>query len=232
VWRTVATAPSPRGVAVDAEGDAWVTHTGGTISRFVRAFGTLRRVDDGSLASSGTTPSEPIGVSLDALGHVWTVATGGTSGGLGVATRLPRAPASGGAWTPDAQVPIGFAPHSQGDLTGASLRGGFVASGEAQRVFAGCPDGGTRWRALHAVVRNGAASRVRVSVRHAVDEVGLAAARFTELGVVPGDVPPPWPLELPEGGVVQVRVRLETDATDGAPRVERIGVEWRCPGPL
>jgi len=232
VWRTVATAPSPRGVAVDAEGDAWVTHTGGTLSRFRREFGTLRRIESISLAASGITPTEPIGVSLDALGQVWTVATGGAAGDLGVATRLPQEPASGGTWAPNAQVPVGFAPHSQGDLTGASLRGGFVSSGEAQHVFAGCPDGGTRWRALHAVVRNGAASRVRVSVRHAADEAGLAAASFVELGVVPGEVSPPWPLELPEGGVVEVRVRLETDATDGAPRVERIGVEWRCPGPL
>ncbi len=231
VWRTLATEPSPRGIALDPAGNAWVTHTGGTLSRFTRAGDSLRRVETVSLASGGLTPSEPIGVALDTLGHVWTVATGGAPGELGVATRLPAEPMSGSAWEPDARVAVGFAPHSQGDLTGATLRGGFVAEGEARRVFAGCPDGGTRWTALHAVVRNGAASRVRVSVRHAAEPGALEAASFAVLGLVPGDAAPPWALAFPEGGVLEVLVQLETDATDGAPRVERIGVEWRCPGP-
>ena len=33
---------------------------------------------------------------------------------------------------------------------------------------------------------------------------------------------------LPTGGVVEVRLVMRTAARDGAPRVERVGLEWRC----
>lgn len=231
VWRTVATDPSPRGIVLDAVGNAWVTHTGGTLSRFARDGMTLRFGSRVSLASGDFVPSEAIGVALDTLGHVWTVSTGGAPTGVGVATRLPADAPAGGDGEPDAELAIGFAPHTQGDLTGTSLRGGFVSDGSATHVFTGCVDGGTRWTALHVAARDGAASRVIVAARHAVDVASLASAVFVELGTLPGEPASPWPLTLPEGGVLEVRVRLETTAADGAPRIERVGAEWLCPGP-
>ena len=69
-----------------------------------------------------------------------------------------------------------------------------------------------------------------VDVRHAVTEAGLAAAAWTRLGEIP-DAPSPWALTLPVGGVIEVRLTLEVDGQIGAPRVRRVGVEWRCPGP-
>jgi len=231
VWRTIATDPSPRGIVVDADGNAWVSHTGGTMSRFLRDGATLRLDSRVSLASSDFLPSEAIGVALDSIGHVWAFSTGGAPSGVGVATRLPADVAAGVDGAPDAQLAIGFAPHTQGDLSGTSLRGGFVPAGEATHVFTGCPDGGTTWIALHLAARDGAASRVSVSARHAVDVAALGGATFVELGTSPGDPRAPWPLTLAQAGVLEVRVRLETSASDGAPRIERVGVEWRCPGP-
>jgi hypothetical protein len=230
-WRTVATDPSPRGIVLDAAGNAWVTHTGGTLSRFSREGATLRLGSRVSLASGDYLPSEAIGVALDSLGNVWAISTSGAPSGVGVATRLPADAPGGGVGEPDAELAIGFAPHTQGDLSGASLRGGFAPLGEATHVFTGCPDGGTRWLALHVVVRNGSASRVTIAARHAADVASLPAETFVDLGAVPGEPSAPWPLAFPDGGALEVEARLETAAADGAPRVERVGVEWRCPGP-
>ncbi len=230
-WRTVPSDPSPRGVAVDAAGNAWVTHTGGTLSRFTRDGARLRLSSRVSLASGEFAPSEAIGVALDTLGHVWAISTSGAPSGDGVATRLSAEAPTSGDEVPEAQLAIGFAPHTQGDLSGASLRGGFVPQGSARHVFAGCPDGGTRWTALHLDVRNGSASRVSLAARHAADEASLAAAPFVDVGTAPGVPGTPWALSLPEGGVLEVALHLETSAADGAPRVVRVGAEWRCPGP-
>jgi hypothetical protein len=58
----------------------------------------------------------------------------------------------------------------------------------------------------------------------------LTSEPFVVLGVLPPDASP-FELTAPDGGVLEVRLTLSTRYYDGAPRVERVGVEWGCPGP-
>ncbi|MCZ7683542.1 MAG: hypothetical protein M5U28_34075 [Sandaracinaceae bacterium] len=69
-----------------------------------------------------------------------------------------------------------------------------------------------------------------LEARHAASASELRAASFVRLGTLPEE-PAPYPLELPAGGVVELRLTLEVDGVAGAPRVRRVGLEWACPGP-
>jgi hypothetical protein len=172
------------------------------------------------------TPLETIGVAVDAAGSVWTASSQGGVAGRGIATRLD--PESGEV---TAQVEVGGAPHVQGDLSGTRVHAQLVPSASITHVFEGCgADQPTRWLDVHAAASAGSMGRVVVEARHAGRVEDLAAAAFEPLGVVP-DEPAPWALDLPEGGALEIRLTLEVDGRAGAPRVRRIGVEWRCPGP-
>ncbi|MBW2462138.1 MAG: hypothetical protein JRH11_10865 [Deltaproteobacteria bacterium] len=222
------TPPSTRGIAV-RDGDVFVAHTAGLVSRIDPSLTSV--LDTAPLtdeeATDGFEPFESIGVGIDAAGDVWVASSQGAPDGGGVATRL-----SGVDLRVTAQVPLGFAPHTQGDLTGAELRGGFGPEGEAAHVFSGCLGGGaTEWIALHLAAFAGSNGSVEVSVRRASTVPALAAVPWAVLGTFPGDAAP-YALDLPLGGFVEVRLVLRTDARDGAPRVTRVGLEWRCPGPI
>ena len=224
-WRVLATPPSTRGVTWDAASDAaWVAHTDGRLSRIeadpLRVRGTY------DLAASGVTPLESIGVAADSLGHVWVVSEHGGADDNGVATRVDTADGR-----VSGQVTVGFAPHTQGDLTGLELRGGFVPEGAATHVFAGCGAGvDTEWVRLHAVALTTTIGTVDIELRHAADVASLPSATFAPVAALPGTTLP-VELALPLGGAVEVRLGLATSAADAAPRVARVGLEWHCPGP-
>jgi hypothetical protein len=182
-------------------------------------------------------PFESIAVSTDSLGQVWVVSTLGAADGVnGVATRVD---AESGEVT--AQVPVGRGPRGQGDLTGTARLGSFSPEASARRLFEGCgfesldPSAErigrpTEWRALHLAWVGAESASVKVEARHAPDRDGLDAAAWGELGTLPRDTPP-FTLDFPDGGVVEVRLTLATSSRLGAPRVARVGIEWQCPGP-
>jgi streptogramin lyase len=224
-WDTRTSAPSPRGAVFDpTRSRFWVAHTAAGLSEVRVAPLRLDRAL--SLANASVTPLETIGITVDALGMVWTASSQGAPGGRGVATRLD--PESGEV---TAQVPVGAAPHVQGDLAGARVRSTLVRRGSATHVFRGCGPGvPTEWVQLHVDAELGGTGRVSLEARHAADEAGVATAAFEPVGTLP-DQPAPFPLTFPPGGVVEVRLTLVVDAEIGAPRVRRVGLEWRCPGP-
>lgn len=223
VWSQRRTGPSTRGVSV-LDGTAWVAHTAGELSAVT--IEPLQVAETFDLAAEGVTPLESIGVGVDGLGMVWTASSQGGPDGRGVATRFD--PSSGRV---TAQVPIGRAPHTQGDLSGAELVGGFVEAGSLAHVFDGCPGGGeTDWLRVHLDVLPGAAGTVEVTARRADDRSSLASASPTVIGVIPREASP-FDLPVASGGVLEVELGLATSARDGAPVVRRIGVEWSCPGP-
>lgn len=222
----LATPPSTRGIAV-ADGDIFVAHTAGMVSRVDPALTTVIETVPLAAEGDGLDPFESIGVGIDADGDVWVASSQGGVDGGGVATRL-----RGGDLAITAQVPLGFAPHTQGDLTGAELRGGFGPEGASSHVFPGCIGGGaTQWLALHLSALAGSNGSVEVAARHAAAAASLDAAPWLVLGTFPAEAAP-YDLDLPAGGFVEVRLILRTDARDGAPRVSRVGLEWRCPGPI
>jgi streptogramin lyase len=223
-----------RGVATDLE-QGWVAYTSGELGRVGREpFALLEALP---LSSATAEPFESIGVSTDTLGQVWVVSTLGAADGLaGVATRVDAAT---GEVT--AQVPVGVGPRGQGDLTGTQLLGRFVPSAAVSQLFEGCgfesldPDQerigrATEWKALHLVWIGADAASVKVEARHAETRDDLDAATWSELGTLPADAPP-FDLDFPAGGVVEVRLTLATTGWLGAPRVSRVGLEWHCPGP-
>ncbi len=223
LFRQLATPPSPRGIAIGDDDDLFVAHTGGEVSRI---DGEVTRVlATYPLESAEAAPIESIGVGIDGFGDVWIASGQGGAGGDGIASRLS---AEDGSVT--AQVPVGLAPHTQGDLTGAELRGGFVPRGETTHVFSGCRDGDTEWVRLHLEALTGAAGAVEVAARHAPSTDALSSAPWVALGTLPTDSQP-FPLDFPVDGVVEVRLVLTTEDLDGAPRVFRVGLEWICPGP-
>jgi streptogramin lyase len=218
------TLPSTRGAIFSPDGALWVAHTGGLVSELTTSPLRVRRSID--LRTDALTPTETIGMGADTLGHVWAVSRDGGEDGDGLASRVDVASGS-----VSATVEVGRAPHTQGDLTGAMLDAAFVPSGSETHVFDGCDvDGPTQWRNLHVDADPGATGAILVEARRAEDRAGLDAEAFVTLGTIPG-TPTPFPLAFAPGGVVEVRVTLSTSSRLGAPRLERVGLEWRCNGP-
>lgn len=226
-WSTVRTEPSTRGATFEG-GSLWVAHSGGAVSRL--AIAPLRVLGHVSIASDGVEPLETIGMGGDGAGGVWAVSSlgGGDEGAgeLGVVTRIEAATGA-----PSAQIPVGAAPHTQGDLTGAELGDEFAPEGSASRAFEGCgAEEATRWGRVHVAAEPGTHGTIRIEVRHAPSVDALGGAAWIELGVVPA-ARGPFELALAEGGAIEVRVTLAIDGRIGAPRLTRVGVEWTCPGP-
>jgi streptogramin lyase len=221
---------SPRGM-LSLPAASWVGYESGSIASVVSVpLGVGATL---SLASGDTTPYETIALASDTLGQLWAVSTQGGPAGRGVATRVD----------PDtthvtAQVPVGLGPRGGGDLSGSAFAANFAPEGQATHVFLGCaPDGAgntgaaarTQWKNVHVASLSAGAS-VEIAVRHADQEQQLAAATFRVLGTLP-QIETPFALDLPDGGVLEVRLVLRSPGALGAPRVARVGVEWRCPGP-
>jgi hypothetical protein len=142
-----------------------------------------------------------------------------------------------------AQVPLGRGPRAGGDLTGSASGGQYEREGAVSHVFGGCgrearvtdgvSQGETDWRNVRVVALVGAGGRVSVAVRRADDEAGLADAAYEVLGELGGPTSDasPFPLTIQPGGVIEVQLRLMSEQAIGAPRIVRVGVEWRCSGP-
>ena len=233
-WRSVHMPDllSPRGVAAISGGN-WVTYSSGQIARL--APESLLPQPAISLAADGLRPFETFALSADGFGQLWAVSTQGGPDGVGVATRF--IPATGMV---SAQVPVGRGPRGGGDLSGIASGGEFAREGRATYVFGGCgrevggtddvSQGATQWLNLRVVGLLGAGAKVGVSVRHAEDITQLSDAMFNTLGELPRDASP-FALRLPEGGAIEVALDLQSSYAIGAPRIARVGVEWRCPGP-
>jgi hypothetical protein len=88
----------------------------------------------------------------------------------------------------------------------------------------------SQWLNLRVAGLLGAGATVGVSVRHAESAEQLPDAMFNTLAELPGDASP-FALKLPNGGAIEVALDLQSRHAIGAPRVARVGVEWRCPGP-
>jgi hypothetical protein len=222
-FETLAVPSSPRGATFMGQ-DLWIAHTGGLVSRLEVA--PLRLRASGALVSDGFVPLETIGMGADAFGNVWAISGQGGPHDRGVATRIDASMVM-----PTAQVEVGLSPHSQGDPTGAQLHEEFVAEGSTTKVFTGCGvDAPTRWMRVHVAADTGTNGRLRIEGRHALTSESLSEAAWIELGTVPLEAHP-FELDFPEGGVIELRIALSVLARIGAPRVSRIGLEWRCPGP-
>lgn len=216
-FTSITTAPSPRGAI---SGDRlYLAHTGASVSELGLDPFTVRRTFD---LTGEAGPTETIGIALGR--YVWAISRESAAGAPGVATAID--PASGSIL---GSVPVGFAPHTQGDLTGIQ-RFDVPATGSLDHVFSGCGDGMTRWIAVHVAADLGSNGTLTVESRHAATEGELEGASFGLLGELSASSPP-YPLSLPGGGVLEVRVTLNANAHFGGPRLTRIGVEWACPGP-
>ena len=223
VFRDERVRPSPRGVAILGD-EAWVAHTGAELTRV--GLDPLAELDAYPLSTPEVSPLESIGVGVDGAGMIWVASSQGGASDLGVATRFD--PGTGAV---TAQVTVGRAPHTQGDLTGAELVGGFAPEGTLAHVFDGCTgDADTEWARVHVALLAGATGSVEVAVRRAADRASLPSASFAIVATLPPDASP-IALALAPGGVLEVRLVLRTTARDGAPLVRRVGVEWACPGP-
>jgi hypothetical protein len=221
---------SPRGIASPAAG-SWVVFESGKIASLSRE--PLEIVERYSLAQD-FTPYESVALSADGLGRLWAISTQGGPDGVGLATRFDPLQAK-----VTAQIPVGAGPRGSGDLSGYASGGAYAREGTLSHVFGGCGreardtsglEAGTHWLRLHVASITGFGASVEVAARHASDEAGLADAAYLQLGTLPaaGDV---FALAFPDGGVVEVQLRLRSPAALGAPRVARVGLEWSCPGP-
>jgi len=220
-----------RGIAL-WEGDGFVAHTAGALSRFDREPLTIGPPFE--LASGTTVPVESIGTAADGLGHIWVVSNHGGPNAQGVATRFDTATEQ-----VDAQVPVGHGPRALGDFTGNHLHGLSQTEGSATHVFRGCRydnpgsetiDEPTEWLRAHLVWTRAPGASVQLEARHARTTDALTDAPFVSVGTLPEDEMP-FALDFPHDGFLEVRLTLRTQHGGSSPRVHHLGVEWTCPGP-
>jgi hypothetical protein len=210
--------------------DSWVTHTAGRLTRI--AHDPLAVDGTYSLGSEGLVPFDSSAISGDDSGRLWIANGSGGPRGEGLLTRFDIVT---GRVT--AQTPLGFLPRPDGDLTGARRFSKLEPEGAASHVFTGCARSessgsttGTTWRALHIAGVVGEGSTVEAEARHAETREALDDEAYVSIGLLPED-PSPFALELPQGGVVEIRLILRSTNHHGGPRVARVGLEWSCPGP-
>ena len=225
---------TPRGVLALAS-IGFVGYTSGQVARMERAREPYTIGMANSLRSQLGTPFEIAALTADGVGNVWAISTQGGPAGVGLATRLDPE-----SLQVTAQVALGKGPRAGGDFSGLGSGGEFAHDGSTTHVFGGCGREGretdhsaeayTQWKRLRVAALSGAGAKVTVSVRRADNEAQLPAADFTRLGELPTGGPV-FPLQLPAGGVLEVKLELESAAAIGAPRVTRVGIEWDCPGP-
>ncbi len=221
-WTRLAIDASARGVAVDDDGDVWVAHTGGSLTRLSPDPIFVRETYE--LVAGGLDGFEAVGVAIDLDGLVWAVTREGAESGNGLAFRLDPETGAMDAFE------VGLDAYTYSDMTGHALQSFARPSGSYRRVFGGCEDGDADWRRLHwdAVVPPG--TTLSFSVRAASDAGALEGEAFAPVATVPGDESPA-DVDLPEGGVVEVEMLLETTDRNATPRVRSIGLEYACPGP-
>jgi hypothetical protein len=225
---------SPRGIlALDKSG--FVAYASGQLAHMARQREPIMIDPAVSLASGKEMPFETVALSADGEGNVWAISAQGGDNGVGLATRIDR-----DKLQPSAQVLLGRGPRAAGDFSGIGAGGEFARSGSATHIFGGCgregreTDGSgqalTEWRRLRVAAVSGAGAKVAISVRRAETESELEMVSFQPLGELPGS-DAVLPLQLAVGGVLEVKLDLESAQAIGAPRVARVGVEWDCPGP-
>lgn len=236
IWRHVLTDDvlDTRGVAL-LDADAWVTHTGGLVSRVRRdPLAVYRAI---SLQNAAAAPLESTAISVDADGQLWIASSMGGGEDRGVLSRFDPT-----AEEVSAQVPVGRFPRVQGDLTGDRLFALQASQASTEHVFLGCGGSGfgvdagtvstgTTWKRVHLGWLAGEGASVQVEVRRADDLASLQDEPYVTLGTLP-DQPPPYDLDVADGGALQIRLTLRAQARIGAPRIGRVGVEWVCPGPM
>jgi hypothetical protein len=114
-----------------------------------------------------------------------------------------------------------------------------AAEASVEHVFVGCGGAGedagsistgTLWKRVHLAYHAGEGATVQLEARRALDRDRLESEPYTSIGRAPADALP-FALDIPAGGVLQLRITLRAAARLGAPRVTRVGVEWTCPGP-
>lgn len=223
-WQVVKTSGvlDTRGVTV-LGGQLWVTHTAGRLSRLQPD--PLAILETFELKSEAATPIESTALGADSGGRIWVVSSMGGVAGAGLLTGFDP-----GLGTAYAQLPVGVLPRPHGDITGSRRLGSFAQEGEARHRFDGCSDRSTRWGALHVAWTGGQGASTRVEARWAANGDALDAADWQLLGNVPADAQP-FDTAFPAGGVVELRLLLRSASRLGAPRVTRVGFEWRCTGP-
>jgi streptogramin lyase len=221
-WTRLAIDASARGVAVGDDGDVWIAHTGGSLTRVSADPVAVRETWD--LRVGDVVGLEAVGVAIDLDGLVWAVAREGAASGNGLAFRLD----------PDARemdaFEVGLDAYTYSDMTGHALRSFARPRGWYRHVFEGCEDGEAAWARLHwdAVVPPG--TTLAFSARRAADAAALDDEEWAAVAGVP-DAESPADLDLAGGGVIEVEIVLATTDRNATPRVRSIGVERVCPGP-
>jgi streptogramin lyase len=236
LWRNASVPDllTPRGLANLPDNSNWVVYTSGQIGSV--EWDPLHADDALELRMGDDVPFETVALSADSLGQLWAVSVQGGPDQRGLVTRFdPQGK------QPTAAVPVGRGPRALGDFTGMALGEDFAPEGQASHVFYGCEGDDqaadpkragilTRWGALHVAALLGRSASVQIEVRRADNSDALSAQQFQNVAQLPA-ADSIFPLDLQDGGVVEVRLTLHSPAAIGAPRIARVGLEWQCPGP-
>ncbi|QQR90066.1 MAG: hypothetical protein IPJ88_18290 [Myxococcales bacterium] len=221
-WELSSSPTVTRGLAA-TDSRLWVAHTDGRVSTYLLSDLSHEQTID--LWTAGHEPYESIGLASDPLRDtIWVISSSDNFGETGIATRIDAT-----SLQVLAHLPVGLGPHNQGDLIGSKRSNVFVPEGQSSAVFEGCQDAqSTEWLRIHLEADAGSSGQIALSVRHADSVENLSNSTFEPVGSFPSDSFP-VALDLPQGGVIEVMVRLGVTDRDGAPRLKQVGVEWSCP---
>jgi hypothetical protein len=211
-----------RGIAVDAQGQVYMSGYGANVSQLIRfdsetgaiiPFGANQFIE-----LSDAQTSAAVGVGLDGDGHPWVNNSSGNVSKVDKAT---------GAITRTKQQPPGLYTYS--DFTGYQLRNFTAPRGVYRKDFEAC-DPDNEWRTLSWVATTPPNTQIQVFVKVATSRALLDSASAQKFGPYTSS-----PIDLVAAGVPKTQfLRLEFNlrSTDGmtTPVLKDFSLVWACNG--
>lgn len=195
-----------RGVAVDLDGNVWAAMSSTNTANKLNGL-------SGDLMQTVNVGSSPIGVGVDAYGNAWVVNRGSDS-----VHRINGVDAQ-----QKAMVQVGDGPYTYSDMLGTALRT-ITHRSEGFSSWKTTIDSGVsnpKWEGVNWTASQPPNTQLKVRVRSASTEAGLATTPWSDFIAEPGPVTFPG-----SGQFAEVEVRFYATSTTSSPVLYDLTVTW------
>ncbi|MBI5734006.1 MAG: hypothetical protein HY973_03630, partial [Candidatus Kerfeldbacteria bacterium] len=201
-----------RGVAVDAYGNVWVSHSlNDKVTKLDNNGNVLFTVNSDPDNATGYIGAHPIGITATAEGFIWVV-----NYNTHRAVKLHPDNGSILAW-----VDVGLNHYTYSDMAGYALRSITLRSGSWTVNFDSKADNSV-WKSLSWVESEPAGTYVKVRARSAASQSGLTTAAWSPYY----DSPPANISGLPNNRWIQIEVSMHTNLDSVSPGIKDLKVEF------